>query len=283
MKRVVGKIALIALCSVALAAVGHNNAKAQFNITGSQYSSGVYTVPFPLYGPDSGQNNVVNNPGSGLVDATSPAIPSSTPWLQGGSVNTIAAGNYTVGWFFAGQEAGDKVTFTTGGTVPISFTANNQNNNCTNCPWASPSAQIGYQFLNTTTYALGANTAIPFSLSFIGYLSGVANNGGPITPGASLIFSYVAPVYIGDVFQNEWQLQTAPSDWFAFGLNDNGSGDDNHDDYMGFAFVSATGQIPPEATPIPAALPLFGSVLGGGFLFGRFRKRRQGGAPVAAV
>jgi hypothetical protein len=36
-------------------------------------------------------------------------------------------------------------------------------------------------------------------------------------------------------------------------------------------------------TPLPAALPMLGSVLGGGFLFGRLRNRRKARAQLAAV
>jgi hypothetical protein len=38
-----------------------------------------------------------------------------------------------------------------------------------------------------------------------------------------------------------------------------------------------------QTTPLPAALPLLGSVLGGGLLFGRLRNRRKARAQVAAV
>ena len=56
----------------------------------------------------------------------------------------------------------------------------------------------------------------------------------------------------------------------VIGLNDTGFADDNHDDFIVAAFISERSQ-----TPIPGALPLFASVLGGGFLFRRLRNRRQ--------
>jgi hypothetical protein len=47
------------------------------------------------------------------------------------------------------------------------------------------------------------------------------------------------------------------------------------------SWVESPTQIP--GTPLPAALPLFGSVLGGGLLFGRLRNRRKAKAQLAAV
>ena len=47
--------------------------------------------------------------------------------------------------------------------------------------------------------------------------------------------------------------------------------DDNHDDFMGIAQVIAGNN--EGTTPLPGTLPLLGSVLGGGLLFRRFRKR----------
>jgi hypothetical protein len=68
----------------------------------------------------------------------------------------------------------------------------------------------------------------------------------------------------------------------VFGFNDNGAGDDNHDDFVGILSLTP-GKLQPGNTPIPGALPLFGSVLGGGFLFRKLRKRRQAKAQIAAV
>jgi hypothetical protein len=65
-------------------------------------------------------------------------------------------------------------------------------------------------------------------------------------------------------------LTTSVSDWVVFGYNDTGFPDDNHDDFMVAAHITDGAQ-----TPIPGALPLFASVLGGGFLFRRLRNRRR--------
>jgi hypothetical protein len=69
-------------------------------------------------------------------------------------------------------------------------------------------------------------------------------------------------------------LTTSVSDWVVFGFNDTGAPDDNHDDFMVAAHITDAG-LEQNPTPIPGALPLFASVLGGGFLFRRLRNRRQ--------
>jgi len=73
---------------------------------------------------------------------------------------------------------------------------------------------------------------------------------------------------------------TKSDDWFVFALNDSGGPDDNHDDYVGFAHVTF---VPPDQfpTPIPGALPLFASAIGGGFAFSKWRKRRKAQAQAA--
>ena len=65
-------------------------------------------------------------------------------------------------------------------------------------------------------------------------------------------------------------LTLSVTDIVVIGLNDTGFADDNHDDFTLVAFIQE-----PTTTPIPGALPLFASVLGGGFLFRRLRNRRQ--------
>ena len=64
-----------------------------------------------------------------------------------------------------------------------------------------------------------------------------------------------------------------PTDTIVFGFNDTGSNDDDHDDIMIIGrIISSTNELP---TPIPGALPLFGSVLGGALvLLGSHRKRK---------
>ena len=91
---------------------------------------------------------------------------------------------------------------------------------------------------------------------------------------AKVIFSYLDP----NTFPSIGLATLTPpaGDWFAFALTDNGGNDDNHDDYVGFAAVVACrGNCETGFTPLPAALPLFGSVLGGGFVAGVWRRRRK--------
>jgi hypothetical protein len=68
-------------------------------------------------------------------------------------------------------------------------------------------------------------------------------------------------------------LTDRPTQFVVFGFNDNGFGDDNHDDFVGVMALVPGGLA--GDTPIPGALPLFGSVLGGGLLFRRLRKRNK--------
>ena len=110
-------------------------------------------------------------------------------------------------------------------------------------------------------------------------VGGSISNGSNVPAGtatANFISSYAS------LISGNLVLQLAPSDWVVVGFNDNGGNDDNHDDFIMAAQIVDAGNAP-GLTPIPAALPLFGSVLGGGFLFGRFRKRRQAKAQLATV
>jgi hypothetical protein len=290
MKKAVGKIALVALCATALTAIGQSARASTLDLIGSTLSA----APNPLYGTASGENNVVNATGvtstpSGLFDPTGPNFNSgTTPWLMQATASTTLTDFY-VSWFFAGSESGYTISFTapsdlTSGTIhPISNTEQNQNNNCIGC---LPSPQLpGPLFLGTTlnhNAGPGAMT-IPFTLTWNSSSIGDGDTNGVGNGSASLIFSYIMPVYDQAGAFVDWELTKDQTDWFAFGLNDDGGGDDNHDDYMGFAYVTAGPPHGPGITPIPAALPLFGSVLGGGFLFGKFRKRRKAGAQRAAV
>ena len=63
-----------------------------------------------------------------------------------------------------------------------------------------------------------------------------AAQAAPGAVSANLIFSYldISPLSSGGSYMN---LTTTPSDWFAFALNDSGGGDDNHDDFVGFANI----------------------------------------------
>ncbi len=118
----------------------------------------------------------------------------------------------------------------------------------------------GFKFMDTDTGATVMN-------------DGTTTNPIPNSGSANMIFSYLTPETNGTVALGIlWDLTTTQTNEVVFGFNDNGSGDDNHDDFMVIASVVAGGL---EGTPIPGALPLFGSVLGGGLLFRRLRKRAK--------
>jgi hypothetical protein len=269
MKTVFAKVALVALCATALTAVSHSAYANTVTITGTKLTTG----PTPLYGSQSTSNNVVNSPsapatGSILNDPTGPNLTSNTPWIQNGQVSANVGNSvYYVSWFFTGSESGYGIKFTAPNGV--NFTEGNQNNSAYA---GGPALTNGsYQFLGQSTYA--ANSALTFSLSWAS--TSVDNSHVQATPGnglANLLFSYLDPTTLQNTQYAD--LTKNPSDWFAFALNDNGGGDDNHDDFVGFAHISTT---PGETgvTPIPAALPLFGTVLGAGLALGRLRKRRK--------
>lgn len=274
MKTVYAKVALAALCATALTAVSHTAHAGTVTITGNTLTS----APTPLYGSATSSNNVVNSPGapstgSVLNDPTGPTLTGATPWVMQGGVSANVTGAYAVNWFFTGSESGYNITFTAPG-VPA-FTEGNQNNSAYAGGPPLTSGGGGYQILGQST---GTGPGLlDFTLSWTG--GSVSNTGTQSLPGnglANMIFSYLDPsTYPSTGLAT---LTTTAGDWFAFALNDNGGNDDNHDDFVGFAQVVAcgeTGCAPPSFTPLPAALPLFGSVIGGGFLAGAWRRRRK--------
>jgi hypothetical protein len=156
------------------------------------------------------------------------------------------------------------------------FTGDNRNNNC--CGGINPLPVVN---MGSTVYDNGANlVSTPgFTLKDLTTGASTTNNGTSVNPipnsgSANLIFAYLtreldpARIALGIL----WDLTTTQTTDIVFGFNDNGSGDDNHDDFMAIAHLVAGGL---QETPIPAALPLFASVIGGGWLFGRRRKRAK--------
>jgi hypothetical protein len=269
MKTAFAKVAVAALCATALTAVSHSAQAGTVTLTGTTLASG----PNPLYGSATSSNNVINSPsapstGSILYDGSGPTLTTSTPWLQNGQVSASAGATnaYQVNWYFAGSESGYTITLN---APSVSFPEGNQNNSA----YAGGPALTGgsYQFLGSSVYSAGQ--ALSFTLSWAG--GSVNNSGTQATPGkgtANLIFSYLDISTVPGTGLAD--LTTSPGDWFVFALNDNGGDDDNHDDFVGFAQITSVGN-GPGLTPIPAALPLFGSVLGGGIFVGKWRKRRK--------
>jgi len=269
----------LALCATALIVNFHNANAATFEIVGG---SPLSTGPTPLYGSSLPQNNVVNSPGAPptgalVFDPTGPNVTADTPWVQGGQVFAAGAccdpvpgtfvGTLTrLDWLFLGSESGFDITFHSPGLAD--FTEGNQNNSAYS---GGPPLPFGAQLLGTKFVTSGP---ISFSLT---WATGSIDNGasqpsaGPGVP--NLIFSYATIGPDGLV------LTKSLSDIIVFALNDGGA-DHNHDAFVGAAFISSfscenPGCLVPEATPIPAALPLFGGVLGGGLLLHKWRKRRN--------
>jgi hypothetical protein len=166
-----------------------------------------------------------------------------------------------VSWSYLGNEANDVNTFSAPGIAP--YVGNNANNDCGTCalPLPAPSSpQIGIQFMGTS---VSTNTTVPFTLTDTTTGASVSNGTGNSSPGTqinNLVFSYAT--FSGGVYS----LTSTPTIYVVFGYNDNGGADDNHDDFMGVATLLTTGSGDPT-TPLPAALPLFGSVLGGWIAF----------------
>jgi hypothetical protein len=238
---------------------------ASVTITGSKFGSDGISTQFPKAWNDSGPNDVVNFWPSGLYDS----IGRNTWRTQGDTVAGMVKSNfasYSVDWYFNGAESGDSIKFSVGA---LSFTETNQNNhlNSGNDP--------GFQKLGTTSGS-GLNTAVLFTLTDLRTGSTVTNgaNNDPDGSAMSLMLSYVKPIYDEDGNIIKWKTTKDATDWFAFGLNDNGSRDKDYDDYMGIGFLYGRDEVPGE-TPIPGAFPLMASVLGGYYLLRRRREARS--------
>jgi hypothetical protein len=296
------KIALAALCATALTALSQTaQANGVFAITG-----GSALGSFPGYGPLQTQNNVIND-SSGAWTGTQLNPVASGGYVTGSTIQDASAGGdflknatltvtglggtqqYTVSWQFAGNEAYDVNNFSiTGANVVGSTVAaggynsgapsggtNNYNSNYTPAPYSptqgSPIA------MGLTAYQGSGGADTPGFKLLDAPNSGSVTNGGATVglPTPSLLFSYAT--FSGGIYT----LTSSATNIVVFGFNDNGAPDDNHDDFVGIATLLPGGNDLP--TPLPAALPLFGSVLGGGLLFRRLRNRRQAGAKGAVA
>jgi hypothetical protein len=197
----------------------------------------------------------------------------NTPWLAGGTVLSEVS-DYYVDWYFNGAESGDTIKFL---SSTVSFSEANQNNRF------EAGNDPGWLVLGTTLGS-GLNSPIPFTLTDTTLSMGITNGANQL-PNAglgSLIFSYANPVYWKDTLVG-WTLSLDATDWFAFAFNDPGSGDKDFDDFVGIGHLRVA-EVPPTPTPLPGALPLMGSVLGGGYLMRKWRarRRRRTGAALAA-
>ena len=251
------KYALIAACTTAVAAFAQPSQAATWSIVGG---GGAFV--FAGYGTTPNENNVVNNPPSATVDGTNGAF-----WVQNAQLNAVfSTTSYGVNWFYVGSESDRVDTFTSPLGVPVAFAEDNRNNNCVGCTFPS---FVGPIVLMGTTSGETATTP-GFTFAGAGSVSNGANN--PANTGvANFLLSYAS------LGPGGFTLQAAPSDFIVIGFNDNAFQDDNHDDFMVVAQIFETGNVPGDV-PIPGALPLFASALGGGFLFLRHRRRKQAAA-----
>src|SRR5262245_55927499 len=113
-----------------------------------------------------------------------------------------------VGLSFLGSESGN--TNQLSSVVPL-FTEGNQNNNCSGCSNGT--------FNSLVPIATTTNTVSLIPLTLTDTNTGFAANNGSGPNSSALIFGYVNPV------GNGFMLSNTPTDWFAFGFNDNGSTD----------------------------------------------------------
>ena len=271
MYRAAKSFALLGLCATALTVSGNTAKAATFEIVGgAPLSAG----PTPFYGSTLPRNNVVNSPGASptgaaVFDPTGPNLTPDTPWVQGGQlVSHTGSSSFTgISWFFLGSESGFEVTFHS--PALADFTEGNQNNSA-----YSGSSPLTVGVLGSILNA--GSGPIQFSLTWAtGSIDNSALQPSPGSGVPSLIFSYATFVE-----PDLLVLTKSASDIIVFALNDGGAGSD-HDDFVGAAIITERADCEcadPQATPIPAALPLFGSVLGGGLLLHRWRKRRSAGA-----
>ena len=267
------KHVLIALCTAVALTAASQTARADvlFNITGVPQNG--FT-----YGTAPGDDNVINSGGvtsngSTVVDAgTAPST-----WLGSGpSTNSFVSVTgllpsqpYTIAWFYLGSESNNTIQFTVPNSANVlangvaGSNEDDRNNNCATC---QPGHQVFAPTLpmgSTTFFNDGTNIPAFTLTDQNSIIGGIVTNGGPNpTPAnflASLIFSYAT--FDGTTFT----LTGTPTQFVVFSFNDNGFGDDNHDDFvgvMGFV-VNEVCQCGTETvTPIPAALPLFATGLG---------------------
>jgi hypothetical protein len=254
--------------ALAIAGIGSQSDAATVNLgNGTALGAGATS-----YGTSSPDNNVVNAAGGYITDTTSSTM---SNWLGGGTVNSTVA-NYSVTWYFLGNEAAnqDQLSLNSGtfnfSTTSGSLGAGNHNSNL------GPSTAYDSLISIGSTTGSGANAPISFSLSDIsagGATSDISGQTGfadiYVNPmcGVSVCGSSLALL-------SGWQVSTTATNWFAIGYNDTGSSDKDYDDLV---FV---GEI--TATPLPAALPLFAGGLGFLGFLGKREKRKNDAAIAAA-
>jgi hypothetical protein len=183
----------------------------------------VTSPPFPGYGQNVWQNNVVTTTSSHVSDYTNGSTYVGTLGIPPAAVNPAVATvggvdalhGYKADWYFIGAESGYDVTLNVPGmTAPglTSFTEHNQNNQCYSCGGLHGSL-IGPQYLGTSTYS-SSDTVLDFSLNAKygatdkGTLANGPSNPAPGQPpvngnmNASLVFSYAKLKVLNGVIQD---------------------------------------------------------------------------------
>ena len=296
--------ALVTILTAAIAVVGSQSTADAVGlvITGGAQD----TLGFAGYGSGNNENNVVNaNNGAGVIDACA-WVNNYGKYYAGATSALAVTGStvlgWTIEWTYIGSESGNVNQFSVTGSPnfvsPIAAEAapaitgqiqptavggvlthyeNELNNNY--LPSGPPN---GRQYLGFTTGTGDGNVAFSFqnlNRPLDPALVNGANNDTNVNDKPSMIFAYLAATAGIDPFGQQI-LETIPSAdgsiYVLIGLNDAGSSDDNHDDYMLMAIISE-GQRQTDV-PIPAALPLMGSALAAGFLFVRRRRRKNAAA-----
>lgn len=256
---VIRKYVLAALCGAAIIGVGQTAQAATWDINGGVAPSGAAN-----YGVTPDQNNVINQLAgvAGVFDTFNGAT-----ILAAANLNATFVSAYNVSWTYLGSESDNVIRFSATGVA--AFDDTNANNNCIGCLQGG-SPQTGPVLMGTATN----QTALTPTFSFVDQQDGsnVANgsNAGDndTPPAPNFLMSYAE--FRDGIFGFGLYLTASVTDIVVIGLNDTGFLDDNHDDFMLYAQIQEV-----DTTPIPGALPLFASVLGGGFLFRRLRNRRQ--------
>jgi len=259
---VIKKYVLAALCGAAIVGVGQTAQAASWNIFGGVGAG------LPNYGLAPNANNVLNQGPLGMAGVFDDLSGASI--LAGAQLKATFITAYDVAWTYVGSESDHTLRFTGPGVA--AFDENNANNNCVGCIFQPPSPQTGPVPMGT---ALNQNAVTPL-FSFKDQQDGsTAVNGLNPLPGnpgpPNFLMSYAE--FRNGAFGLGWYLTASITDAVVIGLNDSGFRDDNHDDFTLLALIRDSGN--ENNTPIPGALPLFASVLGGGFLFRRLRNRRQ--------
>jgi len=184
--------------------------------------------------------------GSGIVTPPSNNVLGTGQNLWDNATLSTTAADTILTFYFWGSESGFDNTLNV--NFPPLKTHTETDNATTGTPFI-PFPGFGSPLFSGTLASAGA---VP--MSFTGPYGSVGNGTG--NADRSIAFAYINEA--GTVVEG-------PTNIALFALDDSGGNvDDNHDDYVGYVVASPV--------PVPAALPLFLSALGG---LGIFARRKQ--------